>query len=60
MLPYYRDAFGKIRMVLPWRMVDYFHMTRRPDLTDFELTYASSARSVPLGWRGHRDVPRST
>ena len=41
MLPYYRDAFGKIRMVLPWRMVDYFHMTRRPDLTDFELTYAT-------------------
>jgi hypothetical protein len=24
-----------------WRMVDYFHMTRRPDLTDFELTYAT-------------------
>ncbi|MDT5284178.1 MAG: 4-hydroxyacetophenone monooxygenase [Mycobacterium sp.] len=41
MLPYYRDAFGKIRMVLPWRMVDYFHMTRRPDLTEFELTYAT-------------------
>jgi 4-hydroxyacetophenone monooxygenase len=40
MVPYYRDAFGKIRMVLPWRMVDYFHMTRRPDLTEFELTYA--------------------
>jgi 4-hydroxyacetophenone monooxygenase len=41
MLPYYRDAFGKIRMVLPWRMVDYFHMTRLPDLADFELTYAT-------------------
>jgi 4-hydroxyacetophenone monooxygenase len=40
MLPYYRDAFGKIRMVLPWRMVDYFDMTSRPDLADFELTYA--------------------
>ncbi len=41
MLPYYRNVFGKIRMVLPWRMVDYFHMTRRPDLTDFELTYVT-------------------
>jgi hypothetical protein len=28
-------------MVLPWRMVDYPHMTRRPDLTDFELTFAT-------------------
>jgi 4-hydroxyacetophenone monooxygenase len=41
MRPYYRDAFGRIRTVLPWRMVDYFHMTRRPDLTEFELTYAT-------------------
>ena len=44
MLPYYRNAFGKIRMVLPWRMVDYFHMTRRPDFTEFELTYATQLR----------------
>ena len=41
MQPYYRDAFGRIRTVLPWRMVDYFHMTRRPDLADFELSYAA-------------------
>jgi 4-hydroxyacetophenone monooxygenase len=44
MLPYYRDAFGKIRTVLPWRMVDYFHMTRRPDFSEFELTYATELR----------------
>jgi 4-hydroxyacetophenone monooxygenase len=44
MLPYYRDAFGRIRTVLPWRMVDYFHMTRRPDFTEFELTYATALR----------------
>jgi 4-hydroxyacetophenone monooxygenase len=44
MLPYYRDAFGKIRTVLPWRMVDYFHMTRRPDFTEFELTAATALR----------------
>jgi 4-hydroxyacetophenone monooxygenase len=44
MLPYYRDAFGKIRSVLPWRMVDYFHMTRRPDFSEFELTYVTALR----------------
>ena len=44
MLPYYRDAFGRIRTVLPWRMVDYFHMTRRPDFAEFELTYATALR----------------
>jgi cation diffusion facilitator CzcD-associated flavoprotein CzcO len=41
MQPYYRDAFGRIRTVLPWRMVDYFRMTRRPDFTDFEIRYAT-------------------
>jgi 4-hydroxyacetophenone monooxygenase len=40
MTPFYRNAFGKIRTVLPWRMVDYFHMTRTPDFNDFEITYA--------------------
>ncbi|HEU4362281.1 MAG TPA: NAD(P)/FAD-dependent oxidoreductase [Mycobacterium sp.] len=38
MKPYYRDEFGKIRTVLPWRLVDYFDMTRRPDFTDFNVT----------------------
>ena len=40
MTPFYRNAFGKIRTVLPWRTVDYFHMTRTPDFNDFEITYA--------------------
>jgi 4-hydroxyacetophenone monooxygenase len=44
MQPYYRDAFGKIRTVLPWRMVDYFHLTRRPDLTDFDVRYTTPLR----------------
>ena len=46
MQPYYRDAFGRIRTVLPWRMVDYFHMTRRPDLADFELTYVADQEAA--------------
>jgi 4-hydroxyacetophenone monooxygenase len=37
MLPYYRNAFGKVRTLLPWRMVDYFHMARQPDFADFDL-----------------------
>lgn len=49
MLPYYRDAFGRIRTVLPWRMVDYFHMTRRPDFTEFELTYGAPLREEAAG-----------
>lgn len=38
MLPYYRNAFGKVRMLMPWRMVDYFHLARQPDFHDFNLT----------------------
>jgi 4-hydroxyacetophenone monooxygenase len=37
MSSYFRNAFGKIRTVLPWRMADYFHLTRRPDLADFVI-----------------------
>ncbi|MFM9376811.1 flavin-containing monooxygenase [Gordonia sp. VNK21] len=35
MVPYYRNEFGKIRTVMPWRLVDYFHMTKEPSLDDF-------------------------
>ncbi|OBC17526.1 hypothetical protein A5784_24180 [Mycobacterium sp. 852013-50091_SCH5140682] len=42
-LPYYRNAFGKVRTVLPWRMVDYFHMTREPNLDDFVATHRKAA-----------------
>ncbi|MDJ0105181.1 NAD(P)/FAD-dependent oxidoreductase [Rhodococcus sp. IEGM 1241] len=38
MNPYYRNAFGSIRTVMPWRLVDYFQMMHRPDLDDFETT----------------------
>lgn len=41
MSSYFRNAFGKIRTVLPWRMVDYFHLTWRPDLADFVIRTAA-------------------
>ncbi len=41
--PYYRNAFGKVRTLLPWRMVDYFAMTQRPDFNDFDIIMNSVA-----------------
>ena len=32
---YYRNASGRVVTNMPWRVVDYWHMTRRPDLGDF-------------------------
>jgi 4-hydroxyacetophenone monooxygenase len=33
---WYRNADGRVVAVLPWRIVDYWEMTRRADLTDYE------------------------
>jgi 4-hydroxyacetophenone monooxygenase len=43
-VPYYRNAFGKVRTVLPWRMVDYFHLTRNPNLADYDVTVGDAIR----------------
>ncbi len=32
---YYRNANGQVRSPMPFRMVDYWHRTRRPDPEDF-------------------------
>ncbi len=32
---YYRNANGQVRSPMPFRMVDYWHRTRRPDPDDF-------------------------
>lgn len=40
MTTYYRNSKGRVYSVMPWRLVDYWNMTRAPDLDDFE-TYAS-------------------
>ncbi|MEZ5144276.1 MAG: NAD(P)/FAD-dependent oxidoreductase [Acidimicrobiales bacterium] len=34
---WYRNDEGKIYILSPWRLVDYWTWTRRPDLDDFEL-----------------------
>jgi 4-hydroxyacetophenone monooxygenase len=35
---WYRNAEGRIYILSPWRLVDYWNWTRSPDLADFELT----------------------
>jgi 4-hydroxyacetophenone monooxygenase len=41
---YYRNAAGRVVTNMPWRVVDYWHMTRRPDLADFRIEPAATAR----------------
>jgi 4-hydroxyacetophenone monooxygenase len=35
---YYRNSFGKVRSPMPFRLVDYWRMTRTPDLAIFHVT----------------------
>ncbi len=34
---WYKNAHGRIHILSPWRLVDYWRWTRRPDLADFEF-----------------------
>lgn len=34
---YYKNAAGEIHTLSPWRLVDYWAWTRRPDLSDFAV-----------------------
>ena len=36
MTTYYRNSKGRVYSVMPWRLVDYWNMTRTPDLADYE------------------------
>ena len=36
MTTYYRNSKGRVYSVMPWRLVDYWHMTRAPDLDDYQ------------------------
>lgn len=38
MATYYRNAAGRVVAATPWRLVDYWAMTRAPDLADFTTT----------------------
>ncbi|WP_072388241.1 NAD(P)/FAD-dependent oxidoreductase [Hyphomicrobium sp. CS1BSMeth3] len=34
---WYRNSAGRVFSVMPWRHVDYWHMTRTPDLLEYHL-----------------------
>ena len=38
---WYRKARGRVFAVMPWRLVDYWQMTREPRLEEFETRPAS-------------------
>ncbi|MEH6910827.1 MAG: NAD(P)/FAD-dependent oxidoreductase [Oceanicoccus sp.] len=42
MSTYYRNDAGRVVSVMPWRLVDYWEMTRTPDFDDFRQTSSSS------------------
>jgi 4-hydroxyacetophenone monooxygenase len=35
---FFKNSFGEIHVLSPWRLVDYWTWTREPDLTDFEVS----------------------
>ena len=35
---WYKNSEGKIHILSPWRLVDYWAWTKAPDLRDFELS----------------------
>ena len=43
MSTYYRNRFGRVVSVMPWRLVDYWRMTHEPDFGEFDLTMASAS-----------------
>ena len=34
---WYRNRKGRVIAIMPWRLVDFWHLTRTPDLTDYHL-----------------------
>ncbi|MFR9804373.1 hypothetical protein ACL02T_19095 [Pseudonocardia sp. RS010] len=34
---WYRNAAGRVVSALPWRIVDYWRMTREPDLREYRI-----------------------
>ena len=45
---YYRNRFGKVRSPMPFRLVDYWLMTRDPDFDDFVTTGVDAAVDTPV------------
>jgi len=40
---WYRAPNGRIYILSPWRLVDYWDWTRSPDLTEFDLRVGAQA-----------------
>ena len=49
MSTWYRNAAGRVVTNTPWRLIDYWAMTREPDLDDFQLTYAGRRSECAQG-----------
>ncbi|MTD15131.1 FAD-dependent oxidoreductase [Nakamurella sp. YIM 132087] len=47
---WYRNSSGRVVTNTPWRLVDYWAMTRRPDLSDYQVTRLGT--TVPAGTGG--------
>jgi 4-hydroxyacetophenone monooxygenase len=54
---YYNNRHGRVTTNAPWRLVDYWQMTREPALTDFILTHDPSGRTT---WPASRTTDGST
>jgi 4-hydroxyacetophenone monooxygenase len=37
---WYQNSEGRVYILSPWRLVDYWNWTRTPDLAEYELTSA--------------------
>jgi len=35
---WYKNAQGRVTVLSPWRLVDYWSWTKAPELADFELS----------------------
>jgi 4-hydroxyacetophenone monooxygenase len=46
MSTYYRNKAGRVFSVIPFRLVDYWGMTRKPDLADYKVV-PRSAEAAP-------------
>lgn len=61
---YYRNAAGRVVTNSPWRFIDYWRLTRRPDLADYAIETDAPARAsapadpVENGRHGHGADPR--
>ncbi|WP_349270749.1 putative monooxygenase y4iD [Mycolicibacterium parafortuitum] len=44
---YYRNSTGRVVTNSPWTVLQYWTMTRHPDLADYELTAADDPAQVP-------------